>query len=166
MLRADSPFYNYQIKGTNFIAYDEGVYGLIFVDKQLGLARKIFKARAGADETVVRNTFQFEIKAYEIVLAHPVLKEVVPNQSHQLIQNAKGEDASCYFFPELAYEMEFVEGSFCKIGLLKDTPKLNELKPLFRSVGVKYLTDCSVCNLPTGLKFIDFATEEVEIWHD
>ncbi|MCZ8105055.1 MAG: hypothetical protein O9972_45075 [Burkholderiales bacterium] len=70
------------------------------------------------------------------------------------------------FFPDLAFETDFVPGEFRKIGSI-DSVEAERVRRLFHEVGIEHTLDMSVTLDPDGriVKAIDFAiTEHVLEW--
>lgn len=156
------------IPGTGYDYLDEGAYGVIFVEMATSKIIKVYKRRA--NEEHVRSAFNAEVDAYNLAASSKEISNLVPG-NFQLIPpiqviDSDGMDISDEFFPELAFETDFVKGSFCKIGGVITAQALR-VHRLFAEAGIHHTTDMSVTIGEEGniLKVIDFATVEHELWY-
>ncbi|MVS99773.1 hypothetical protein [Devosia marina] len=156
------------LAGTDFVYLDEGAYGIIFVSRSLGRVRKVY--RHSADERHACAVFRSEIEAYARASASTELMTLIPEGfqicSPQRVFDRYGADVSNEFLPELAFEMEFVDSRFQKIGTIAQD-EAQRVHALFRSVGILHTLDMSVALAEDGCvaKVIDFAMIEHEVWH-
>lgn len=156
-----------RIAGTGFGYLSEGAYGIIFADWP-GRITKVYKWRAEEDH--VRAVFKAEADAYGLAVSSPAVTALVPGNFRlcrvQQIIDKDGKDVTGEFFPDLAFETDFVEGYFQKIGAINSTEALR-VRRLFDGAGIHHTIDMSVTLGPDGnvLKAIDFATEEHELMH-
>jgi hypothetical protein len=151
------------VKDTNFVYRTEGAFGLIFVDVARARVLKVFRRKHEASERHCRAVFEAETEAYRLASVSPNLKDLVPAfhgaRSNVTVLDAKGKDVSAAFIPDLAYEMDFIAGSFQKIGAVQPA-EADRIKTLFRAEGIAYLTDASVVLVGGKIdKVIDFAVE-------
>jgi hypothetical protein len=157
-----------RIAGTGFGYLSEGAYGIIFADRLVGRITKIYKSRAEEDH--VRAVFKAEADAYGLAASLPAVTALVPGNFQlcrvRQIIDKDGKNVTEEFFPDLAFETDFVEGYFQKIGAINSTEALR-VRRLFDGAGIHHTIDMSVTLGPDGnvLKAIDFATEEHELMH-
>lgn len=163
-----------RISGTNFVYFDEGAYGTIFIDRTSNKVRKIF--HRPVQEAHARRTFESEAKAYELAAGNKSVSGLIAGNFRRCPQNvivdARGADVTSDFYSDMAFETDFVPGGFIKAGQLGGTGlgeiEVNRIRELFRGAGVNYTADISVVRDEKGriAKVIDFAVEEFELWHD
>lgn len=157
------------IAETDYSYLDEGAYGVIFADRAEGKIIKVFKRRQ--EETHVRSVFRAEIDAYHLASASTEISSLIPGDfqivTPRNIVDSHGVDVTDEFFPDLAFQTDFVEGDFYKIGVI-DSGEASRVRQLFRKTGIYHTTDMSVTVGTEGcvLKAIDFATVEYELTHD
>jgi hypothetical protein len=156
------------VAGTDFTYLSEGAYSVVFIDRAAVRIIKVFKRRP--DEDHVRAVFKAEADAYGLAASSAEVSEVVPGAFRlcpveQLIDK-QGQDVTCEFFPDLAFETDFVEGDFYKIGVI-GSAEASRVRRLFREAGIHHTSDMSVIISVDGiiLKAIDFAVEEHELIH-
>lgn len=158
-----------RIPGTGFSYLSEGAYGIIFVDRATGRITKIYRRRPEEDHA--RAVFKAEADAYGLAALSPAVAALVPGNFRpcrvQQIIDKEGKDVTGEFFPDLAFETDFVEGYFHKIGAINNRDEAQRVCRLFHGAGIHYTIDISVTLDPDGnaLKAIDFATEEHELMH-
>ena len=157
-----------RIAETGFGYLDEGAYGVIFVDRAAARIVKVYKWRE--DEAHARAVFDAEVEAYHRARAVPAVSELVAGGfrpcSVPLVVDKDGNDVTSEFFPDLAFETDFVPGEFRKIGSI-DSVEAERVRRLFHEVGIEHTLDMSVTLDPDGriVKAIDFAiTEHVLEW--
>jgi hypothetical protein len=155
------------VKDTNFVYRTEGAFGLIFVDDARARVLKVFRRKSEASEEHCRLVFQAETGAYRLASNSPNLKGLVPAfhgvRPDLTVLDREGKDVSAKFIPGLAYEMDFIAGSFQKMGTVQ-SDEVNRIKALFRAEGIAYLTDASVVMLGGKIdKVIDFAVRDYEL---
>jgi hypothetical protein len=156
-----------RIKETNFEYLTEGAYGIVFVDKAASRIRKIYRRKHEATASHCAETYETETKAFEIASADEHLRGLIPEwhgrRSAQVIVDQNGEDVSSEFFCDLAFEAEFIPGSFQKFGLVSSGER-ERVGKLFVERGITHVIDMSVI-LEDGRvhKAIDFATKEIEL---
>ena len=157
------------IAGTDYSYLDEGAYGVIFADRAEGKIIKIFKRKLM--EAHVRSVFRAEIDAYDLASASNEISNLIPGNfqlvTPKIIVDSHGMDVSDEFLPDLAFQTDFVEGVFYKIGVI-DRAEASRVRQLFWRAGVRHTSDMSVTVGTEGsvLKAIDFATVEYELTHD
>ncbi|WP_284179534.1 hypothetical protein [Rhabdaerophilum sp. SD176] len=157
-----------RLADADFVYLSEGAYGIVFVDRVAARIRKIYRRKP--DEKHTRNVFESEVHAYRLAMGSESLQALVPAHFRlcvpQRIFDSIGTDVTAEFFPDLAFEAEFVDGRFSKIGDI-DSREADKIRDAFHSVGIKHTIDMSVCVAPEGhvLKAIDFAVEEHELWY-
>lgn len=152
-----------RIPETGFQYLSEGAYGVIFVDRAAARIRKVFKQRL--DEAHARAVFDAEVEAYGLAGAASSVAALVPGgfklfPIQSVVENA-GRDVTSEFFPDLAFETDFVPGQFVKIGSLYSDESAR-VRRLFHEAGIQYTTDMSVTLDSEGriVKAIDFAVSE------
>ena len=157
-----------RIPETGFQYLSEGAYGVIFVDPAAVRIRKVFKARA--DEAHARAVFDAEVEAYGLARAKPSVADLVPGGFQlspiQQVIDKDGSDVTIEFFPDLAFETDFVPGQFVKIGSI-DGDEAARVRRLFLDAGIGHTIDMSVTLDSDGciVRAIDFAVREhVPVW--
>lgn len=156
------------IAGTGFAYLSEGAYGVIFVDKVAKRIVKVYKRKPEEDH--VRAVFKAEVDAYGLAASSADVSDLIPGNFQlyilERINDKQGQDVTGEFFPDLAFETDFVEGYFLKIGAIGSADRLR-VRRLFQEAGIHHTTDMSVTVGPNGsiLKGIDFAKEEHELMH-
>ncbi|WP_097523947.1 hypothetical protein [Sinorhizobium sp. BJ1] len=156
------------LAGTDFVYLDEGAYGVVFVNRDAGRIRKVYRRQQ--DEAHVRAVFKAEADAYIRAASAPALLCLIPAQFQlctlQQVIDRDGNDVSAEFSADLAFETEFVNATFHKIGNIGGD-EARCIHRLFLAAGIKHTTDMSVSLTADGriYKVIDFAVEEHEIWH-
>jgi hypothetical protein len=157
-----------RIAGTGFNYFQEGAYGIVFADGAAGRIMKIYKWRDEEDHA--RAVFKAEVDAYSLAAASTAVAALVPGnfqrRAAQQVADKYGKDATGEFFPDLAFETDFVEGYFRKIGGI-DSAEALRVHRLFHGAGIRHTIDMSVTLGSDGRvrKAIDFATEEHELMH-
>lgn len=158
-----------KISGTDFIYLSEGAYGVVFIDKATRRIRKISRRRPQEDHA--RAVFKAEFDAYALAMKTPVLSGLIPGDFRlcdpQHVIDREGRDVSGEFFADLAFETDFVEGTFHKIGSLGNDEALR-VRRLFFDAGIRHTNDISVTLNADGVivKAIDFAVQEHELMHE
>jgi hypothetical protein len=156
------------LAGTDFVYLDEGAYGVIFLNQDAGRIRKIYRRKH--DEHHARAVFKAEVDAYIRAESSPDLVSLVPAHfqicTRQQVIDRDGNDVSAEYFAELAFEAEFVNAPFRKIGDIGGD-EARRIRALFHAAGINHTTDMSVSLTDDGRisKVIDFAIEEHEVWH-
>ncbi|PDT79783.1 hypothetical protein CO676_31335 [Sinorhizobium sp. BJ1] len=118
----------------------------------------------------MRAVFKAEADAYIRAASAPALLCLIPAQFQlctlQQVIDRDGNDVSAEFSADLAFETEFVNATFHKIGNIGGD-EARCIHRLFLAAGIKHTTDMSVSLTADGriYKVIDFAVEEHEIWH-
>lgn len=159
---------NLRIKDTEFVWFDEGAYGVLFVDRACKRVRKIYRARGGAPLAHCLDVFEAETQAYEIASRSDDLKAITPayyGKCGQLtVIDGAGNDVTGQFYPDLAFESEFIEGRFVKSNAASELER-ERVNELFWKNKIFHTIDMSVC-LTDGkiTKAIDFAVKEIELW--
>ncbi|WP_422073693.1 hypothetical protein [Tranquillimonas rosea] len=157
------------IAETDYSYLDEGAYAVIFADKAVGRIVKVFKRRL--KEAHVRSVFRAEIDAYDLAASSTEISDLIPGNfqiaSPRNILDSHGANITDEFFPDLAFQTDFVEGYFHKIGVIGGA-EASRIRQLFRRAGICHTSDMSVTIGPEGCirKAIDFATVEYELTHD
>ncbi|MDF0515753.1 hypothetical protein P0R31_00665 [Bradyrhizobium yuanmingense] len=157
-----------RIKGTEFIWFDEGAYGVVFVDKARKRVRKIYKAIDGKPLAHCLEVFEAETQAYDIASRSDDLKAIVPvyygKCEELVIMDGTGNDVTGELHPHLAFESEFIEGRFVKSSFASEAER-DRINELFWKSKILHTIDTSVC-LTDGkiTKVIDFAMKEIELW--
>ncbi len=156
-----------QLAGSNFVYMTEGAYGLIFVDREAGQIRKIYRRKQ--DEQHVRDVFKSETEAYRLAETSPEVAALIPTgfaiSSPQTMVDRDGNDVSGEIFTDLAFETEFVSGDFLKIGSIAGSEG-SLVRDAFKVAGILHTSDMSVVLNEHGkiVKAIDFAVIEHEVW--
>lgn len=156
-----------RIENTDFRYLTEGAYGLIFVDDRSRLVRKIYRNRNDANYDHCAAVFNSEILAYEIACRDENIQFLVPGHYRRLDTQAvidKYKTTTNLVHPDLGFEMEYIEGNFCKIAMAPE-PEGASVKSLFYKAGIRHLSDMSFimrgCKID---KVIAFAVEEIELF--
>jgi hypothetical protein len=69
-------------------------------------------------------------------------------------------------FPALAFQSEFIDGDFQKLGV-QDEVHRTAVSESLREHGIYYTVDSSICLRGSKVfKVVDFATKGVELWHE
>lgn len=157
-----------RIAETGFQYLNEGAYGVIFVDRAATRIVKVYKWRE--DEAHARAVFDAEVEAYHRARAVPAVSELVAGGfrpcSVPLVVDKDGNDVTSEFFPDLAFETDFVAGAFRKVGSVGSV-EAARVRRLFHEAGIEHTVDMSVVIGTDGriVKAIDFAvTEHVLEW--
>jgi len=157
------------ILGTAFTYLSEGAYAVVFVDRAAGKIVKAFKRRPELDH--VRAVFRAEADAYRLARSSAEVSVLIPGNFRIYtlgqVTDKHGQDVTDEFFPDFAFETDFVEGCFHKIGGIGGTDA-SRVHQLFHEAGIHHTIDMSVTFNADGIivKAIDFATEEHELMHD
>jgi hypothetical protein len=152
-----------RILNTEYIYLTEGAYSVVFVDHNAQKIRKLFRSREKLEHC--QEVFKSEMRAYEIALKADDLKVLVPSFFGQspgsAVVDKDGNDATSEFYPDLAYELEYIPQQFEKIGVIPQ-PEMERIQKMFRDRGINHVIDMSV-QVESGrvLKAIDFAIEEI-----
>lgn len=143
-----------------------GYHGVVFFHG--GRATKVFQRRDGVPSEQV---FLSELRAFEIVSTVPELQAVTPRfygkvDVADVLDRAGHSILGHFCMPVLAYQMEFVQGHFRKVGELVGG-EFDAHRALFLKHGIAYTRDCSVTLDDAGAPecVIDFAIEEFELEH-
>jgi hypothetical protein len=151
--------------------FDFGAYSVVFF-LDGGRALKLFKRPPSGDEARVRRVFASEVTAFEraasCVEANALAPQFFGVKSVESVLDERGLEISHDFLLDCAYEMEFIAGTFIKLGALSLEKSL-PVRRLFERCGIRYLSDASVTLSPEGeiSRVIDFAIEEFEPeWDD
>jgi hypothetical protein len=157
-----------KLKGTNFEYLNFGAYAVIFVDRKLGRVRKVYAKQHGYDHEL--EVFNCEVAAYEIASQSAELNDLIPAfyghvRDIEIVDRA-GKNVSDEFYTNLAFEAEFADYPFSKIGNCGATQaERDRVCDLFRDHGILHMSDVSVCVEDGKIeKVIDFATREIELW--
>ncbi len=83
------------------------------------------------------------------------------------IVDGDGNDVTAEFYPELAFEAEFIDGEFQKNTIVLESER-ERIFELFRKHGIKHVKDTSVTVQGGSIaKIIDFALQEfIPQWDD
>jgi hypothetical protein len=151
-------------RGTDFVYLSEGAYSVVFVDRRGRRIRKVYRVH---DVGVAHcgEVFNAEIDAYNIASGLTELSALIPKYFGPCdvpdIVDLEDTNVSGEFHSHLAFEAEFVECKFVKIGEAP-APELVRIRDLFGRHGINHIIDASVCLDKNVIrKMIDFATEEV-----
>lgn len=145
--------------------YDEGIYGGVFFIKSENKAIKVFKRTENKYEQV-DNVFKSEVEAYKLIELSDTLKKITPNFYGTVeissIFDENGMDISDNFYLDKAYQIEYVEGDFKKIGNFDINIK-DQIFSIFNKEGIRYVQDASVIFENNEVKcVIDFAVKYYE----
>lgn len=116
------------------------------MDRAATRIRKVYRRQT--DEGHVRDVFAAETGAYQLAAASPDVAVLVPRHfqvcSQQRIIDRQGRDISAEFFPDLAFETEFIDAPFQKIGSL-GSEEAQRVRRLLRVPALITLTICLSC---------------------
>jgi len=145
----------------------EGYFGHVYFFPE-GRATKIFKRQKDEDDEYVHKVFSSEVEAYKIVSEVEELRIITPTFFDKVdvskVIDCNGNDISWKYLLECAYQMEYIDGEFIKVGyyLSRELRKQYEyIRELFCSHGIFYTKDASVLIDPESQKIkyvIDFST--------
>ena len=145
-----------------------GAYAHVFVDRSTMTCWKVFLADKPREH--IESTFHAEVDAYKLAMEDRRAAELVPTL-HRIgceegeIFSHVGQSLSSLYHLDLAYELDFINHQFYKVGSVNQ----EILAPSFeilRSAGIRYLEDASVSEKDgKPYKFIDFAIIDHELWH-
>jgi hypothetical protein len=157
-----------RIDGSNFIYLTEGAYGIIFVDRDQKRIRKVARRQDGRAEAHTKEVFGAETEAYKIASCCEELTALVPAYFGSIqglkIVDGEGKDVSSEFYPDIAFEAEFVDGFFQKIATVPASES-RRICDFFRKRGIFHMSDSCVCLKDAKImKVIDFATKEFEVF--
>jgi hypothetical protein len=157
-----------RVEGSNFNYYTEGAYGIIFRDRNAGRIRKVYRARPDTSKAHCQDVFKAEITAYEIASKDRELNELIPAYygtcSGLTIVDVTGKNVTQEFYPDLAFEAEFIDCDFQKLAVATRVEQARVIK-LLQTKGIRHVIDTSVCLDQNGRirKIIDFAMQEIEL---
>lgn len=157
-----------RIADTGFSYYSEGANGVVFVDHTQHLICKLYRRRANVTEDHCKEAFQTEIDAYAIASKADELIPLVPTyfgpRLGQIVTDSGSNDVTSEFYPNLAFEAEFVSCSFQDF-INASSEEQEKIRDLFGRYRIFSLNDSSIC-LKDGkiVKVIDFATKPQELW--
>jgi hypothetical protein len=155
------------ISGTDYVYLDEGAYAVIFVDRKRGRVRKVYRNRPDAGREHCCQVFSAETEAYSVAANEPDLKNLVPGHfskcSGQEIRDGSGNDVTKEFYPDLAFEAEFIDCTFQKVAMASEE-EWKRVTALFHKHGIKHTNDMSVCITDGRItKALDFAIREIQL---
>jgi hypothetical protein len=152
-----------RIVGSNFEYLTEGAYSIVFVNRSKGRVLKVFRATHRRDHSA--DVFNAEVEAYKVAMKSNDLKALVPNffgtQTGLKVMDKNCTDVTDEFYPNLAFEAEFIPQRFDKIAgaPLSEQERITKL---FRDRGICHMSDVSVViNDGRIQKVIDFAIQEI-----
>jgi hypothetical protein len=158
-----------RIADSHFNYYTEGAYGIIFRDRDAGRICKVYRARPDLNKVHCQEVFEAEVKAYEIASEDRELRELVPayygTRSGLTIVDGTGTNVTQEFYSDLAFEAEFIDCDFQKLGVASRDEQARVMR-LLGGKGIRHVIDTSVCLDENGQirKIIDFALREIELW--
>lgn len=150
-----------------FVYLAEGAYGAVFVDRGRNRIRKVLYRKLGTDEAHCREVFKAELDALQIAKDRKELASLIAAPVTEIagvrVLAADANDISSDFYTDLAFEAEFIDGAFVKIGAaLASNDEF--VRNQFRAAGIMHLMDASVIVHQGKIqKIIDIATYEVEL---
>ena len=156
----------HRISNSEFTYLGRGDYATVFVDKARGRVRKVFRVRRGKN-CHTKNVFLAECEAYKIANGIPKIKSITPKlfcfPKGLQITDYEGNDVTAFYHPDMVLEIEFIAGSFKKVGEFRSV-LTSEIESIFKSAGICHLSDMSFVLRNDGSPvFIDFATKEIEL---
>lgn len=157
-----------RLSGTDFTYLSEGAYSVVFADRERRQVRKVYRVHGDAGLDHCRDVFAAEIDAYQIASNNAELRGLVPRYfgpcPNQVIVDGTPSEVTKEFHPDLAFEAEFVECQFHKLGVVPP-PDWARIVVLFRRNGIHHVNGASFCLWDGRVtKVIDFTTKEVELW--
>lgn len=133
------------VANTNFEYLDEGGQGVVFLDRARGRILKVYKAQS--KHSHYTKVFDGEVSAYRIAADSPELRELVPaflgEQTIQKIEDKNGVDVTHEFYPDLAFETEFIPGRLERFRWAPQSER-DRIVALFHSRGIRYVSSASV----------------------
>ncbi|QMU58542.1 MAG: hypothetical protein GKR98_10265 [Boseongicola sp.] len=159
---------NHRVVGTEFNFHNFGSEGIIFRDRAAGLIRKIYSSER--DRKFAEQDFKSEIEAFGIAMKSPEISASIPGKFRildtQTVVDEKGECVSNQYFPDLAFEAEFINLRFVEIGSLPNSES-SAIERKFKKVGINYTGDMAIAFSEDRLcyKVVDFKVRGQEIWH-
>jgi hypothetical protein len=137
-----------RVEGSNFDYYSEGAYGIIFRDRGAGRNRKVYRARPDGNKAHCQDVFEAEVKAYGIASNDHELKELTPTYYGTCpgltIVDETGKNVTQEFYPDLAYEAEFIDCDFQKFAVATSEEQ-GRVRALLGRKGIRHVIDASVC---------------------
>ena len=158
-----------RLADPGFEYLSEGVYGVIFVNRTCGRIRKIYRFKK--DKAHVCKVFRAETDAYCLAMANESIVSLIPRFfricSEQVVYDKCERNISEEYFPDLAFEAEYIACRFQKIGEIDQTEAWR-IRNLFHAASIRHTADMSVCLDGCGqvARCIDFAVEEHELSHN
>ena len=144
-------------KGYELEFYKSGAYGTVFKPKNKDFVYKVFKSRnTDLDNFLIENTFRSEVLAYKKLVQNENLKLHVPYYHGTVkIDNIEinSEIVTGEYRCDLAYQIQFIEGQFRKIGHNKE---VKDIISKFKTIDIHYIVDADYCYYENTYKFIDF----------
>lgn len=156
--------YFYKID-LRLVTYTKGAFGLVVrCDSERAL--KLFFKRSANPATLIRDTFNGEVNAYNIASSDLVLAELTPKfygcAAVGKILDEAGEDVSDRFELAMAYLMEWKDGDFVKFRLAPPNEQY-AMEKLFRTAGIRHIRDASCLICEGQIKcLVDFSIDEIE----
>lgn len=156
------------IPGSDFKYYSEGAYGVVFVSRSgRPTARKVFRLKTESGREHSSSTFAAEVAAFKLAMACDEVRSIVPEFFGQppavRVSDRDGTDVSGEFYPDLAFDMEFIEQPFRKLGYFS-TLERRRVSNILHRAGIGHTVDASACGTDDCiLKVIDFSTHEIEL---
>ncbi len=156
-----------RILNTDFIYFNEGAYGTVFVDNAARRVTKLYR-RDGNPEDHSRQVFASEwealAKASENDALHLLVMAPVARVSNYEVVDAEGKNITADFLDDAGLEGALIEGAFRKIGSV-DAPNKDEIRAAFQAAGIWHINDASVIQDVEGniTKVIDFGMRDIEL---
>jgi len=153
------------IANTNFKFLDEGAYGIVFVDRDDCRIIKVLARKAGP-EAHCAAVYESEAIAYSIAMKSDELRSLIPEyfgaRKGLKIEDATGNDVTSEFYSEFNFELEFVLGTFVKMGQISGAVR-DPVVLAFQREGIAHMIDASA-SLEGGriTKVIDFGMQDLE----
>lgn len=157
------------IPGSDFQYYSEGAYAVVFASRSgRPTARKLFRVKAESGREHSARTFAAEVAAFELAMASDHVRTIVPEffgqQPAERVSDRDGTDVSAEFYPDLAFDMEFIEQPFRKLVYFSAFER-KRVSSILNRAGIFYTIDASACGTDDCIsKVIDFSTHEIEPW--
>lgn len=158
------------LPATNHRYLAHGSYGVVYVNRETSRIIKVAYRSRGKSAEHCAQVFGSEYSALEIAQADKHLRQLVAapfnRTSISEVLDEHGKCISEHFYLDLAFEAEFIDGDFTKIGNAFNASNNLEIQQMFRKAGIKHTLDAQVKVIDNKIvKVVDFATKEVELLH-
>lgn len=158
--------YSNDLENTKY----SGAYGRIFINESKTKVIKVFYKKNNDlsinRENHVIKTFNSELQAYELASNDIELENYIPRFFGKIkidkIIDDDGNNVIDNYYIDCAFEIEYIDGYFKKIGFVNCINKDNIIS-LFNQLNIRNLIDASVLVENNKiLKIIDFSMEDIQ----